>query len=91
MKELKVKVGDKVSEGSLILMLEATAAETVLLLKPPKASNPAVSSEPRRAGREARFRRCCSIGKRRKGKHRPQSLLLLLNPRATGCDFGSTR
>ncbi|SEN00811.1 dihydrolipoamide dehydrogenase [Nitrosospira multiformis] len=36
-KELKVKVGDKVSEGSVILMLEATTAEAAA---PAKASEP---------------------------------------------------
>ncbi|ABB73823.1 dihydrolipoamide dehydrogenase [Nitrosospira multiformis ATCC 25196] len=41
-KELKVKVGDKVSEGSIILMLEATTAEAAA---PAKASEPGGASK----------------------------------------------
>ena len=44
-KELKVKIGDKVSEGALVLMLEADAASAA-----PAAGRPA---------RPARRRRCC--------------------------------
>src|SRR6185312_12122611 len=45
-KELKVKVGDKVSEGSVILMLEPTAAEAAAPAETAEfASNPAAVSK----------------------------------------------
>jgi pyruvate dehydrogenase E2 component (dihydrolipoamide acetyltransferase) len=40
-KEMKVKVGDKVSQGSLILLLESSAAEVV-----PQAGKPAAATAP---------------------------------------------
>src|SRR5687768_2229787 len=50
-KELKVKVGDKVSEGSLILMLEAEApsgevASTGKATEPAKSAEPVEPAEP---------------------------------------------
>lgn len=40
-KELKVKIGDKVAEGSLILMLEADAAGAAAISAPPSQAAPA--------------------------------------------------
>ena len=45
-KELKVKIGDKVAEGSLILMLEADAAGAAATTAPPSQAAPAATSAP---------------------------------------------
>src|SRR5260221_7181151 len=45
-KELKLKTGDKVSQGSLILLLEAAAGATLAAAKPAAAAAPAQSAAP---------------------------------------------
>src|SRR5436190_20706700 len=45
-KELKLKTGDKVSQGSLILLLEAAAGATSVAAKPAAAAAPAQSAAP---------------------------------------------
>ncbi|MFN7085070.1 MAG: dihydrolipoyl dehydrogenase [Burkholderiales bacterium] len=45
-KELRVKVGDKVSEGSLILTLETGAPETAIGAEPPPVLAPAAAKAP---------------------------------------------
>jgi pyruvate dehydrogenase E2 component (dihydrolipoamide acetyltransferase) len=45
-KELKVKLGDKVSEGTLVLVLEAAAAAAPAAVAPVQASLAAVATEP---------------------------------------------
>src|SRR5258706_401523 len=45
-KELKLKTGDKVSQGSLILLLEAAAGATPAAAKPAAAAAPAQSAAP---------------------------------------------
>src|SRR5260221_6508020 len=45
-KELKLKTGDKVSQGSLILLLEAAASATPAAAKPAAAAAPAQSAAP---------------------------------------------
>ncbi len=52
-KELKVKLGDKVAEGSLLLMLEASDGATAASAAPAAASAPAVSAEPVAAASKA--------------------------------------
>ncbi len=52
-KELKVKVGDKVAEGSLLLMLEASDAPAAPAATPAAASAPAVSAAPAKAAAPA--------------------------------------
>ena len=47
-KEMRVKVGDKVSQGSLVLLLEAVAGKSAAASKPAEAeSNPAAQAPPR--------------------------------------------
>src|SRR4051812_36799373 len=45
-KELKVKLGDKVSEGSVILVVEAAGASTPARAEPVEASSPKAPSQP---------------------------------------------
>src|SRR5712675_2203068 len=52
-KELKLKTGDKVSQGSLILLLEAAAGATPAAAKPAAAAAPAQSAAPAPAKCEA--------------------------------------
>ena len=52
-KELKLKTGDKVSQGSLILLLEAAAGATPAAAKPAAAAAPAQSAAPAPAKGEA--------------------------------------
>src|SRR5258706_8144635 len=52
-KELKLKTGDKVSQGSLILLLEAAAGATLAAAKPAAAAAPAQSAAPAPAKGEA--------------------------------------
>ncbi len=71
-KELKVKVGDKVAEGSVVLVLEGTQAEEAPAAKAASSASPVTSSAPSQASASA---------------FKPASLPVTPAPEQTDCDL----